>query len=280
MTSDHLPLLSIEGVSKVYGRSVARPGRSRRPPAVDDVSLAISPGESLALVGESGSGKTTLARMATGLVVPTNGRILYSSADINVKRRRHEHLRLRRKVQMVFQDARASTSSRLPIWRVIGEGWSAHPEIVPKARRRERTAELLSMVGLSPTFAEKYSHELSGGQRQRVGIARALALEPELIVCDEPLSALDVSVQAQIVNLFRALQKELALSYLFITHDLSLVRYVADSVAVMRSGQVLESGSVEQVFSSPSSDYTKLLLDSVSSPAMAKGGQPDRATSA
>ncbi|MEM7495217.1 MAG: ATP-binding cassette domain-containing protein [Myxococcota bacterium] len=230
--------------------------------AVDDVSLAIRRGETLALVGESGCGKSTLGRLLLRLEEPTNGRVLVDGRDIT--RLRERQLRpLRRKLQIVFQDPATSLNPRMTVGDALAEVLIVH-RLAPNARARtQRVRELLGLVGLPPQAAQRYPHAFSGGQRQRIAIARALAAQPEFIVCDEPTSALDVSVQAQILNLLRGLQHRLDLTYLFISHDLAVVRLMATRVAVMHAGKIVELADVHSVYSRPRHPYTRLLLDSV-----------------
>jgi len=229
--------------------------------AVDAVNLAIQPGETLALVGESGCGKTTLARAALRLQSPSSGRVILAGEDITLLT--GEALRRRRTaMQIVFQDPFASLNPRMRVGEILEEGLQAlKPEIGPGARR-QRVAQLLAQVGLPTDSLGRYPHEFSGGQRQRVAIARALAVEPRLLICDEPTSALDVSVQAQILNLLAQLQKGVGLSYLFITHNLPVVGYLAHRIAVMYRGRIVEEGGAESLLRAPAHPYTRLLLDS------------------
>jgi oligopeptide/dipeptide ABC transporter ATP-binding protein len=232
--------------------------------AVDGVNLAIVEGETLGLVGESGCGKSTLGRCVLGLIPPTDGKICFEGVDIFSLDKKS--LRdIRRQMQAVFQDPQASLNPRMTAGRIIGEPL----EIFRIARGRElnsRIRELMELVGLDISMMERYPHEFSGGQKQRIGIARALALEPKFIVCDEPVSALDVSIQAQIINLLEDLQKKLKLTYLFIAHDLSVVRHISDHVAVMYLGKVVELASSEILYRTPLHPYTQLLLESVPMP--------------
>ena len=257
-------LVTAESVSKDFRagrRGFGRAAGSQRP-ALEDVSLELRRGETLAVVGESGSGKSTLARIVMGLLPPTTGAVFFERkglADMN----RAERASYRRNVQMVFQDPESSLSPRLRVAEIIAEGWIANPKVVAKRNRQGRIDELLTTVGLSPAYAARYPHELSGGQRQRLGIARALAVEPKILICDEPVSSLDVSVQAQIINLFQRLKHELDVTYLFIAHDLAVVRHLSDRTMVLSQGRTVESGTSEQVFGDPQSDYTKRLLAAV-----------------
>lgn len=230
--------------------------------AVDGVSFSVPAGTTVGLVGESGSGKTTIGRTILKLVAATSGEILFDGRDILPMDER-EFRPLRRRIQMVFQDPFGSLDPRMTIRRIIGEALEIHfPEMTP-GERRERVAELLRKTGLNPDMMGRYPHEFSGGQRQRIGIARALAVKPEFIVCDEPVSALDVSVQARIVNLLQDLQEELGLTYLFIAHDLAVVEHVSDHVLVMYRGNIVESGCAESIYENPRHDYTKKLLAAV-----------------
>lgn len=226
--------------------------------AVDRVSLTLRAGETLGIVGESGCGKSTLARMLVGLERPDGGTLTYHGEDVTAGRARDRQL-LRRGVQMIFQDPYTSLDPRMTVADLIAEPLAA-TRTGTAAERRERVAELLEMVGLSPQMMSRYPHQFSGGQRQRIGIARALALDPEVLVCDEPVSALDVSVQAQVINLLRDLQKRLGVAILFIAHDLSVVRHIADQVAVMYLGRIVENGETTTVYDNPAHPYTQALL--------------------
>jgi ABC-type glutathione transport system ATPase component len=230
--------------------------------AVDDVSLVLKEGETLAIVGESGSGKSTLARMLVGLERPTSGAVYLRSAHVAELNGR-DLRELRRAVQMVFQDPYASLHPRRRVHSIVSEPWRVHPDIEPRSNWDARVAELLMMVGLSAQVAQKFSTQLSGGERQRVALARTLAMRPEVVVLDEPVSALDVSIQAQVIKLFMELQQQLRLSYVFISHDLPLVRLIADRVMVMSVGRIVEEGSTELVYASPQSEVTRGLLDDV-----------------
>ncbi|GGD24192.1 ABC transporter ATP-binding protein [Aureimonas glaciei] len=258
-------LLDVQGLTKVYHLSRGLFSSPRSTAAVDDVSFRVRRGETLGIVGESGSGKSSVAKMLLRLSEPTAGRALYRGDDIFAMPPK-ELLALRRKVQMVFQDPYGSMNPRMDVRAIISEPWRIHDDILPKKRWNERVAELLDLVGLKPEWAKRYSHQFSGGQRQRIAIARALASDPELIVCDEAVSALDVSVQAQVIDLLADLRDRLGLSYIFITHDLPVVRNFADRVLVMHRGRVVEENETVALFASPSQPYTQTLLASNPTP--------------
>ncbi len=232
--------------------------------AVDGVDLEIRRGEALGLVGESGCGKSTLARLITGLLPVTRGSILFDGQDIT-KLRGGRLRRVRRKMQMIFQDPFASLDPRMTVGDILQEPLDNFGIGTVRERRR-RVQELLRLVGLNPNFTNRYPHEFSGGQRQRIGIARALAVNPSFIVCDEPVSALDVSIQAQIINLLQDLQKEFNLTYLFIAHDLAVVRHLSDRIAVMYLGKVVETADRNDIYDRPQHPYTKALLSSIPVP--------------
>lgn len=232
--------------------------------AVDDISFDIYPGETLGLVGESGSGKSTTGRTMLRLYEPTSGSVEFKGQD--VAKMHGEELRLmRRHMQMIFQDPHACLNPRMTVGSIIEEPIQVH-NLLPKADRQERIKELLEIVGLNPNFMNRYPHEFSGGQRQRIGIARALAVQPDFIVADEPISALDVSIQAQVVNLLQDLQEQFKLTYLFIAHDLSMIRYICDRVAVMYKGKIVEYAETDELYENPVHPYTKVLLSAVPIP--------------
>jgi oligopeptide transport system ATP-binding protein len=236
--------------------------------AVDNVSLAIKCGETLALVGESGCGKSTTGRLLLRLIEPTSGQVLYKGEDLSGLTHR-AMLAHRRNLQIIFQDPFGSLNPRLSVGAIIREPLDIHG-LGDRSSRSARVEQLLRLVGLSPQQRARYPHEFSGGQRQRIGIARALALEPQVLVCDEPVSALDVSIQAQIINLRQDLQQRLGLTYLFISHNLSVVRQIADRVAVMYLGQIVETGATDDLFRHPQHPYTQALLSALPQP------DPDR----
>ncbi|MBW6495353.1 MAG: dipeptide ABC transporter ATP-binding protein [Burkholderiaceae bacterium] len=261
------PILEVRNLCKEYniGKTGLLGGSSRTLKAVQGVSFALYPGQTIGLVGESGCGKSTLARTVLRLNEPTSGEVLFRGRNI-LDRSPDEMRKLRRHIQVVFQDPYSSLDPRFTVRRILEEPWKVFPDIVVPADREARVAELLRIVGLNSSDADRYPHQFSGGQRQRIGIARALALNPEVIICDEPVSALDVSVQAQVINLLASLQKELGLAYLFIAHDLAVVHHIADRVMVMYLGRVVEEGPVDQVFSNPRHPYTVALLSAVPVP--------------
>jgi peptide/nickel transport system ATP-binding protein/oligopeptide transport system ATP-binding protein len=230
--------------------------------AVDDVSFTVEAGTTVGLVGESGSGKSTIGKTILKLIPATSGQILFEGKDV-LPMTENEFRPLRREMQMIFQDPFGSLNPRHTIFQIVGEALEIHFPQMTRNDRRERVSELMKQVGLKPDMMERYPHEFSGGQRQRIGIARALAVKPRFIVCDEPVSALDVSVQAQIVNLLQDLQAELGLTYLFIAHDLAVVEHMSDTVLVMYRGKIVESASAEAIYENPQHDYTKKLLAAV-----------------
>jgi len=259
-------LVRVEGLVKHYParRGWLTPGRRDVVRAVDGVSFAIDAGRTLALVGETGCGKTTVGRTLLRLVEPTAGRFTFDGVDVFALGR--EPLRaLRRRMQVIFQDPSGSLNPRMTVGDAIAEPLIIHG-LAGRAERPARVTELLSEVGLDASFAPRYPHELSGGQRQRVGIARALSVRPEFLICDEPVTALDVSVQAQVLNLLRDLQQAHRLTYLFIAHDLAVVRNIADDVAVMYAGQIVERAPVDRLYGAPRHPYTRALLSAVPVP--------------
>ena len=233
--------------------------------AVDGVSLDLHPGETLGVVGESGCGKSTLAQVLMRLIPPTGGTATFEGEDLFAKRGA-ALTAWRRDMQIVLQDPYTSLNPRKTVGDIVGEPFDIHPEVAPKGDRQRRVQELLEVVGLNPEHIRRYPHQFSGGQRQRIGIARALALRPKVIVCDEPVSALDVSIQAQVLNLLGDLQREFGLAYLFIAHDLGVVRHLCDRVAVMYLGSIVETGSAEEIYQRASHPYTQALLSSVPVP--------------
>jgi peptide/nickel transport system ATP-binding protein len=261
-------LRQIFDVSKPWLNRVLEGGRPEYLRAVDGVSFDIGKGETFALVGESGSGKTTVARMVVGLLPPTSGEVVIDGVSMTDARQSAARRRLRRRIQMVFQDPYASLNPRFRVDSIVAEPIRAFDLIQGEREIGERVGELLSLVGLHPDDGKKFPHEFSGGQRQRIAIARALASEAEFIVCDEPTSALDVSVQAQILNLMRDLQDKFGLTYLFISHNLAVVRHMATRIGVMYLGRIVEIADGRQLFASPRMPYTKMLLGAVPDLAM------------
>jgi oligopeptide transport system ATP-binding protein len=270
MPSSPEPVLQVRDLTKHYlprmgfgrGKGVIR--------AVDRVSFDLHRGQTLSLVGESGCGKSTVARTILRLEQPTAGEVLFRGKNV-FGMNRTELKALRRKVQVVFQDPYAALNPRMRVEDIIAEPWVIHPEVVPPAERPERVRELLAGVGLRREHAERYPHQFSGGQLQRIGIARAMALEPEVLICDEPVSALDLSVQAQVINLLEDIQARTGIAYLFISHDLSVVRHLSDRVAVMYLGRMAEIGPGDDVFEAPAHPYSAALLSA--EPSLRVGGE-------
>ncbi|MFF7748026.1 ABC transporter ATP-binding protein [Streptomyces sp. NPDC007971] len=261
------PILEVSGLVKHYPlmRGILFKKQVGVVKAVDGVDFALARGETLGIVGESGCGKSTVAKMLCHLERPTAGSIRFKGEDITGLSGRALKA-VRRNIQMVFQDPYTSLNPRMTVGDIIGEPYEIHPEAAPKGDRRRRVRELLDVVGLNPEYINRYPHQFSGGQRQRIGIARGLALRPEVIVADEPVSALDVSVQAQVINLLDRLQSEFDLSYVFIAHDLSIVRHISDRVGVMYLGRIVEIGSQAEIYDHPTHPYTQALLSAVPVP--------------
>jgi oligopeptide transport system ATP-binding protein len=255
-------LVEVKNLKQYFPAPGGSLGKKRHVKAVDDVSFFIEKGETLGLVGESGCGKTTTGRALLRLYEPTDGRIFYEGADIT----KAPMLPFRRKMQIVFQDPYASLDPRMTVGDIVGEALDIHRLCAGKAERREKILALLETVGLNSEHANRYPHEFSGGQRQRVGIARALAVDPAFIVCDEPVSALDVSIQAQIINMFEDLQAERGLSYLFIAHDLSVVKHISNRIGVMYLGKLVELAEADELTFHPVHPYTKSLISAIPIP--------------
>ncbi len=255
------PLLKVENLKQHF-----RISRSFTVKAVNGVSFEIYPGETYGLVGESGSGKTTIGRSVIRLYKPTAGKITFDGMDITGKLEGQTRETLRENMQMIFQDPMASLNPRKKVSDIIGEGLDIHHRAASKADRAEQISAMLRKVGLSPDHAARYPHQFSGGQRQRVGIARALIMHPKLIIADECISALDVSIQAQVVNLMKDIQEETNCAYLFIAHDLSMVKYISDRIGVLHLGYLVEAGTKEEIFSNPVHPYTRSLLSAIPHP--------------
>ena len=255
------PLLKVEGLKQYF-----RVSKSYTVKAVDNVSFEIYPGETYGLVGESGSGKSTIGRSVIRLYDPTAGKITFDGHDISGKLNHTENDALRTQMQMIFQDPMASLNPRKKVEDIIGEGLDIHHMYKTREERREKVEKILAKVGLAPEHAERYPHQFSGGQRQRVGIARALIMNPKLIIADECISALDVSIQAQVVNLMKDIQQETGTAYLFIAHDLSMVKYISDRIGVLHLGHLLETGTTEEIFENPIHPYTRSLLSAIPLP--------------
>lgn len=275
--SDGEPLLRVENLVKHFPitQGIVFQKQIGSVKAVDGVNFELRRGETLGLVGESGCGKSTVARTILRLHKPTDGHAYYKGKDIFEMGRR-EMRALRRDIQIIFQDPYASLNPRMTVADIVGEAWDIHSDIVPKSERRGRVRDLLERVGLRGDFANRYPHQFSGGQRQRIGVARALALNPDIIICDEPVSALDVSVQAQVVNLLEEIQDEFGLAYIFIAHDLSVVRHICDRVAVMYLGSIVETGNEHDIYDVPTHPYTQALLSAVPVPDPEMRDRKDR----
>ena len=255
------PLLKVENLKQHF-----RISRNYTVKAVNGVSFGIYPGETYGLVGESGSGKTTIGRSVIRLYNPTEGKIIFNGMDITGRLEGKIRENLRKNMQMIFQDPMASLNPRKKVADIIGEGLDIHHMASSKEDRAEQISDILKKVGLSPEHAARYPHQFSGGQRQRVGIARALIMNPKLIIADECISALDVSIQAQVVNLMKDIQDETSCAYLFIAHDLSMVKYISDRIGVLHLGYLVEAGTKEEIFSNPVHPYTKSLLSAIPHP--------------
>lgn len=255
------PLLSVKGLKQYFKVS-----KSFTVHAVEDVSFEIYPGETYGLVGESGSGKSTIGRSIIRLYDPTEGTIIFNDMDISKKLSKANSQALRIQMQMIFQDPMASLNPRKKVRDIIGEGLDIHHMYKNYEEREKKIKNILAKVGLAPEHASRYPHQFSGGQRQRVGIARALIMNPKLIIADECISALDVSIQAQVVNLMKDIQQETGTAYLFIAHDLSMVKYISDRIGVLHLGHLLETGTTEEIFEDPIHPYTKSLLSAIPAP--------------
>lgn len=253
-------ILEVQKVKKYF-----RVGRGENLRAVDNVSFHVHKGETFGLVGESGCGKSTIGRTIIRLYDATAGKVLFKGRDVHGQNRQQMQ-QFRREVQMIFQDPYASLNPRMTVEDIVAEGLDIHRLVGSKSERRKRVQELLEIVGLNPEHLSRYPHEFSGGQRQRIGIARALAVEPEFIIADEPISALDVSIQAQVINLMRRLQREKGLTYLFIAHDLSMVKHISDRVGVMYLGHLVEVAESEVLYADPLHPYTQALLSAIPIP--------------
>lgn len=276
MTEQHIstsPLLSVSQLCTEFDSSSSLLGVKKKVRILDGISFDLQAGETLGLAGESGSGKTTLARTILRLQPASSGQVVYKDQEI-LKLPNSEMKKLRKEIQIVFQNPYSSLNPLMSIGDTLGEVLRAHG--IKKRLEREKTVyEYLKLAGLSPSFAARYPHELSGGQRQRVGIARALILKPKLVICDEPVSSLDVSVQAQILNLLKDLQQEFGLSYLFITHNLDVVEYMSDRIAVMYLGRIVEIGETSEIMDNPRHPYTRILIESA--PSIKKGKKVEAA---
>ena len=260
MSAEKRPLLEVKNLKKYF-----HVGKNQTLKAVEDVTLDIYKGETLGLVGESGCGKSTFGRTVIQLYEPTDGKVIYDGREIDGSLSQADRHKFTRKMQMIFQDPYASLNPRMKVMDIIAEGMDAHG-ILKGQERKKKVFELLETVGLSEEHANRFPHEFSGGQRQRVGIARALAVDPEFVICDEPISALDVSIQAQVINLLKELQEKRGLTYLFIAHDLSMVKHISDRIGVMYLGGLVELADSESLFEDPVHPYTQALLSAIPIP--------------
>jgi len=269
MGTEKQPLVQVQNLSKYFQLT-----KHDTLKAVDDVSFDIYEGETVGLVGESGCGKSTTGRCLVNLYTPTNGNVIYDGKDMHSSNSRKEKMEFCRNIQMIFQNPYSSLNPRMTVKDVVGEGIRLHEKIGEK-ELDERIEELMKAVGLNRDHMSRFSHEFSGGQRQRIGIARALSVNPKFIVCDEPISALDVSIQAQVLNMLKNLQKERGLTYLFIAHDLSVVKYISDKVIVMYLGMIMEQADADELYKNPMHPYTKALLSAIpeADPHIAKNKQ-------
>ena len=261
MINQKTKLLEVKHLKQYFNQ-----GKKNEVRAIEDISFDIYKGETLGLVGESGCGKSTTGKAIIKLNDITSGEIIYDGTDIHQIRKRQDMLKFNKKIQMIFQDPYASLNPRLKVMDIVGEGIDIHQLATDKRNRKKRVYDALETVGLSKEHANRYPHEFSGGQRQRIGIARALAVEPEFIIVDEPISALDVSIQAQVVNIMLRLQREKGITFLFIAHDLSMVKYISDRIAVMHFGKIVELGPADDIYNHPLHDYTKSLLSAIPQP--------------
>lgn len=268
------PLMELRGVQRHYAVSRSLPvGPRKVVRALDGVDLTVGAGETLGIIGESGCGKSTLAKVMSGLEKPSQGQVLFRGQDINALTG-DDKRQMRRNIQLIFQDPFSSLNPRKTVAELVAEPYVIHRDLVSRGGRHAKVRELLELVGLNPDHAGRYPHQFSGGQQQRIGIARGIALNPELLICDEPVSALDVSVRAQVVNLLDDLQRQLNLSYVFIAHDLQIVRHISQRVATMYLGRVVEHGRYDEVYESTAHPYTKALLSAA--PELREGAGHNR----